>query len=84
MTTLEKELGELIVTRLELEIDPAGIDVDAALFVDGLGLDSIDALEISLLISEKYGAKLSTETENVNDIFSSLRSLCVYVEAHRE
>jgi acyl carrier protein len=84
MTTLEKELGELIVKRLELEVDPAEIDLDAPLFVEGLGLDSIDALEISLLVSEKYGTKLSTETENVNDIFSSMRSLCAYVEANRE
>ncbi|MBF0170205.1 MAG: acyl carrier protein [Nitrospinae bacterium] len=83
MTPLETELSQLIVTRLELDLDPAAIDPAAPLFGEGLGLDSIGALEISLIISDQYGVKLSTENENVNEIFSSLRSLCAYVETHR-
>ncbi len=83
MTPLETELSQLIVTRLDLEVDPASIDPAAPLFGEGLGLDSIDALEISLIISDQYGVKLSTENENVNEIFSSLTSLCAYIEERR-
>jgi acyl carrier protein len=83
MTPLETELSRLIVTRLELEVDPGSIDPAAPLFGEGLGLDSIDALEISLIISDQYGVKLSTENENINEIFSSLRFLCAYIEERR-
>lgn len=83
MTPLETELSRLIVTRLELDVDADAIDPTAPLFGEGLGLDSIDALEISLIISDQYGVKLSTENENINEIFSSLGSLCAYIEERR-
>jgi acyl carrier protein len=83
MSTIERELIELIVTRLELEVAPEEIDPNAPLFGEGLGLDSIDALEISILVSEQFGVKLDTETENVNQIFSSVASLVRYIEERR-
>ena len=83
MKPFEKEICQLIVKRLELDIDPESVGADEPLFIDGLGLDSIDALEISLILAEEYGVKLSTETENVNEIFSSIASLTAYVEKQK-
>lgn len=81
---LEKELAYLIVEVLNLEdVDPEEIDPEASIFGDGLGLDSIDALEIAMAISKKYGVKLKSDDENNREIFSSLRSLAEYVEAHK-
>jgi len=79
---IEKELAKMIVETLNLEIDPNQIDPEAPLFGEGLGLDSIDALEISILVSEQYGVKLTTDTVDVANIFSSLRSLGNYIEEH--
>jgi len=81
---LEKELAYLIVEVLNLEdVDPEEIDPEAGLFGDGLGLDSIDALEIAMAISKKYGVKLRSDDENNEKIFSSLRSLARYVDEHQ-
>jgi acyl carrier protein len=84
-STAEHELGELIVNALNLEdVNPAQIDPEAPLFRDGLGLDSIDALEISLAIAQKYGVQLrSGDSENAR-IFASLRSLSQHIEQHRK
>ena len=61
-TVLEREVAELIVEALNLEdVKPAEIDPEAALFREGLGLDSIDALELALAISKKYGFKLQSD-----------------------
>lgn len=71
----ERELAELIVKTLNLDITPGEIDPDAPLYGEGLGLDSIDILEIALAISQTYGLKLRSNDENNAVIFGSLRSL---------
>jgi acyl carrier protein len=84
-TDTEREIAQLIVTSLNLEdIDPASIQPEAALFRDGLGLDSIDALELALAVSNKYGFKLRSDDENNKQIFSSLRALARHVEQQRQ
>lgn len=80
----EMEVAELLVDALNLEdVNAKDIDPEEPLFRDGLGLDSIDALEISMAISEKYGVKLRSEDENNKDIFSNLRSLSAYIADQR-
>jgi acyl carrier protein len=80
---LERELAALFVQALNLEMAPEAIDVEAPLFGDGLGLDSIDILEVALEISHKYGFQLRSDDENNQQIFRSLRSLAAHVAAHR-
>jgi acyl carrier protein len=83
-TPEQKELAELIVSALNLEgVDPGTIDADAPLFGAGLGLDSIDALELALEISKRYGVQLKAEDEDNKRIFSSLRTLSAYVQERR-
>jgi len=80
----ERELAELIVTALNLEgVAPADIDPEAPLFKAGLGLDSIDALELALEISKRHGFQLRSDDENNLRIFSSLRALAEHVDKHR-
>lgn len=80
----ERELAELIVTALNLEgVSPGDIDPEAPLFKTGLGLDSIDALEMALEISKRYGFQLRSDDENNVRIFSSLRSLAAHIAANR-
>lgn len=80
----ERELAELIVTALNLEgVAPGDIDPRAPLFKTGLALDSIDALELALEISKRYGFQLRSDDENNVRIFSSLRSLAAHIEKHR-
>ena len=84
LTPAQEEVARLIVETLDLEdVQPANIDPDAALFRDGLGLDSIDALELAMSISKRYGIKLRSDDPDNARIFSSLRSLADYIEAHR-
>lgn len=84
MTALEKEVAQLIVHALNLEdVQPDQIDPEAPLFREGLGLDSIDALELALAISKKYGFKLQSDDKKNTDIFFSLRSLSRHIEHHR-
>jgi acyl carrier protein len=84
-TPEQRELAELIVSALNLEDVSAGdIDPDAPLFGDGLGLDSIDALEIALEISKRYGVQIRAEDEENRRIFSSLGSLSAHVQQHRQ
>ena len=83
-TAEQKELAELIVGALNLEgVDPAGIDPDEALFGSGLGLDSIDALELALEISKRYGVQLKADDEDNKRIFASLRALSDYIQGKR-
>lgn len=71
----ELELARLIVVTLNLEIQPETIDPDVSLYGEGLGLDSIDVLELALAISKAYGVKLRSDDENNRGIFTSLRTL---------
>lgn len=80
----ESQLAELIVSTLNLEISPADITPNGPLYGDeGLGIDSIDILEISLAISKQYGVQLRSDDENNVQIFSSLHSLNQYLQTHR-
>ncbi len=79
----ELDLAKLMVSALNLEVSAAEIDPAAPLYREGLGLDSIDVLELSLAISKAYGVKLRSDDENNTKIFSSLRSLSSHIQAHR-
>jgi len=83
LTAEELELARVIVTTLKLEMEPAQVSPTAPLYGDGLGLDSIDVLEIALAISKAYGVKLRSDNTNNAKIFSSLRSLSQHIQAHR-
>ncbi len=80
---LESDLAALFVQALNLEMAPADIDPAAPLFGDGLGLDSIDILEVALEVSQRYGFQLRSDDQNNQQIFQSLRSLAVHVAQHR-
>jgi acyl carrier protein len=82
-STLELELAQLFVDALNLETTAAQIDPNAPLFGDGLGLDSIDILEVALEISQRYGFQLRSDDENNQRIFQSLRSLAAHVAQQR-
>jgi acyl carrier protein len=79
----ERILAELVVKTLNLEVAPAEIDPEAPLYGEGLGLDSIDMLEISLGVSQTYGVKLRSDDQNNMEIFQSLRKLNQYIQAQR-
>ncbi len=84
-TPAEQMLAELIVTAVNLEdVDPAQIDPEAPLFNDGLGLDSIDALEIALEIGKRYGVQLRADDAENRSVFASLRALSGFIESRRE
>ena len=83
MTAQERELAELIVTTLNLEMPAADIDPDAPLYREGLGLDSIDILEIALAVSKTYGFQLRSDDSDNVKIFSSRRSLSEHVQLSR-
>ncbi|MCG7900741.1 MAG: phosphopantetheine-binding protein [Candidatus Thiodiazotropha sp. 'RUGA'] len=80
----ELEVAQLIVETLNLEdVTAEEIESEAPLFRDGLGLDSIDALELSLGIKQKYGIQLKADDENLTEIFSSLSKLTQYIVDNR-
>jgi acyl carrier protein len=79
----EREVADLLVAALNLEVPAAEIDPEAPLYGEGLGLDSIDILELALEISKKYGFELRSDDDNNVRIFGSLRSLTAHVNAHR-
>jgi acyl carrier protein len=81
--TLTTEVAGLIVEALNLDIPPAQIDPDGPLYGEGLGLDSIDILEIALVVSKRYGVQLRADGEENERIFASLRKLVEYISAHR-
>jgi len=82
-TAQEVVLAQLIVATLNLDIAAADIDPDAPLYGEGLGLDSIDILEIALAVSQNYEVKLRADDENNVQIFASLRSLNTYIRQNR-
>lgn len=77
------ELARLIVSALNLELKPEEIGPDDALYGEGLGLDSIDILEVALAVSKHFGVQLRADNENNVAIFRSLRSLAEFVSANR-
>ena len=83
LPALERELAALFVQALNLEVAAADIDAETSLFGDGLGLDSIDILEVALEVSQRYGFQLRSDDENNHDIFRNLRSLAAHVAQHR-
>jgi acyl carrier protein len=82
-TELQRELAALLVDALNLEIAPTSIDPQAPLYGEGLGLDSIDILEVALVVSQRYGFQLRSDDEDNVRIFASLASLADHVAAHR-
>ena len=83
-TAAERDLAQLLVESLNLEgVEPAQIDPEAPLFNGGLGLDSIDALELALAVSKRYGFQLRSDNDENRRIFASLRALSAHVEQHK-
>ncbi|MFY9329513.1 MAG: phosphopantetheine-binding protein [Georgfuchsia sp.] len=80
---LMRDLAALIVTALNLETDPAEIQADEPLYGEGLGLDSIDILEIALVVSKRYGFQLRADNDDNVRIFTSLRSLAEHIAKKR-
>lgn len=79
----EAELAHLIVKTLNLDVPATDIDPQAPLYGEGLGLDSIDMLEIALAVSQQFGVKLRADDKNNVQIFSSLRNLNTYIQQKR-
>jgi len=80
---LQREVAELMVECLNLEVAAEQILADAPLYEDGLGLDSIDVLEIALVVSKRYGLQLRDDNVDNEHIFSSLRNLSDYIASKR-
>lgn len=83
-SSFEREIADLLVEVLDLEdIEAEEIDPEAPLFGDGLGLDSIDALEIALAISQRYGVQMKAEEEQTQEAFATLRKLAEFIDSKR-
>jgi acyl carrier protein len=80
---LEQEMAKLIVTALNLDVSPESIEPSAPLYGDKLGIDSIDILEIALVMSKHYGVQMKADSEDNAHIFGSLRALAAYIGEHR-
>ncbi len=80
---LQREVAELMIECLNLEVTADQITADAPLYGDGLGLDSIDVLEVALVVSKRYGLQLRADSADNQHVFSSLRSLSDYIAAQR-
>lgn len=84
MSTLTQELKSLIISALDLEdVTPEEIETDAPLFGDGLGLDSIDALELGVAIQKEYGIKLDARSEDMKSVFRSVASLAEFINSEK-
>lgn len=84
MNLLSTEIKQLIIDTLNLEgMTPEEIDAEAPLFGDGLGLDSIDALELGLALKNRYGVVLSAESQDMRQHFYSVETLVKFVSAQR-
>ena len=84
LTPRQLEAASLLVETLNLDVAPEDIEPDAPLFYEGLGLDSIDALELALEITRRYGFELRAEDEANQEIFGSLRTLSAHIEKNRK
>ena len=82
-TDLQREVAALLVESLNLEITPESIDPQAPLYGEGLGLDSIDILEVALVVSQRYGFQLRSDDQDNVRIFTSLASLSDHIAANR-
>ena len=82
-TDLQREVAQLMIESLNLEVTSDQITPDAPLYGEGLGLDSIDVLEVALVVSKRYGLQLRADSADNQHIFSSLRSLTEHIAAHR-
>jgi acyl carrier protein len=82
-TDLQREVAALMVEALNLDIAPDTIDPQAPLYGEGLGLDSIDILEVALVVSKRYGFQLRSDDEDNIRIFASLASLVDHIASHR-
>ncbi|MBT5631756.1 MAG: acyl carrier protein, partial [Nitrospina sp.] len=82
LTAFELEVAQLMVESLNLTVCPEDVEPDKPLFEDGLGLDSIDALELSLAISQRYGLEIRSDDKNIKQLFLSLRNLSKYIQAN--
>jgi acyl carrier protein len=80
---LEQEVAELIIETLALRVDLSDIKTDTALFSEGLGLDSIDILELAMVISKKYGVQLRASDRDNPEIFASVGSLSAFIKENR-
>ena len=84
-TMLEQEIKELIVATMSLEdIEAGDIDAEAPLFNEGLGLDSIDALELGLALQKRYGVTLAADSEDTRRHFASVKALAAFVAGNRK
>jgi acyl carrier protein len=82
-STLQREVAALLVEALNLDVTPESIEPDAPLYGDGLGLDSIDILEVALVVSKRYGFQLRSDDDDNVRIFASLASLTEHVARHK-
>ncbi len=81
--TIENEVKELIIKALELEdISPSDIEDEAPLFIEGLGLDSIDALELGMALKKKYNLKMGSDKEENKKYFYSVKTLADYIRSN--
>ncbi|MEW6039845.1 MAG: phosphopantetheine-binding protein [Pseudomonadota bacterium] len=80
---LEREVADLVISTLNLDVSPEAVDPEAPLYREGLGLDSIDILEIALVVSKRYGFQLRADNEDNVRIFGSLRSLSQHIAVNR-
>ena len=83
LSGLQRELAALLVQALNLEVLPQDIDPEAPLYGEGLGLDSIDILEVALIVSKQYGIQLRADSQENQQTFRSLRHLAEFIATHR-
>jgi acyl carrier protein len=85
MQALEQEIKALLISALQLEdLKPEEIDAEQPLFVEGLGLDSIDALELGLALQKRYGLSMAADSTETRRHFASIRALAQFVASHRK
>jgi acyl carrier protein len=84
LTVFELEVAKLMVENLNLTVCPEDVEPNKPLFENGLGLDSIDALELSLAISQRYGLEIRSDDKNIKQVFSSLRNLSTHIQENKK
>ena len=84
LTVFELEVSKLMVENLNLTVCPEDVDPNKSLFENGLGLDSIDVLELSLAISQRYKFEIRSDDKNIKQIFSSLRNLSEHIQESKK